>query len=340
MAEPFLRANLRSANLAGVDLSEFDLSRIDLQAANLQRASPVNALVDSHAEFANFEDADAHNADFSITYLDGAILDRANCRWARFSGGLSDASLQGTDLRSASFKGSDLEGTNLRGAKLGGTSFVGCNLSSATGLEFCEHDGASHLDFATSRTSGALALGFLRGCGLPDVVIDYLPSLLQRAIEFYSCFISYSMRDQGFAERLHSDLQDKGIRCWFAPHDVRGGRKLHEQIDEAIRMYDRLLLILSEHSMNSEWVKTEIGKARQKEIKEQRRVLFPIGLVPFAKIRDWEAFDADMGKDAAREIREYFIPDFTKWTDNDAYRQALERVVRDLKAPAKALPPS
>ena len=38
-------------------------------------------------------------------------------------------------------------------------------------------------------------------------------------------------------------------------HDIRS-KKIHEQIDEAIRVYGRLLLILSEHSMNSELVKT------------------------------------------------------------------------------------
>ena len=30
------------------------------------------------------------------------------------------------------------------------------------------------------------------------------------------------------------------------PEDVQGGKKLHEQIDEAIRLYDKLLLVLSE----------------------------------------------------------------------------------------------
>jgi hypothetical protein len=49
---------------------------------------------------------------------------------------------------------------------------------------------------------------------------------------------------------------------WDLAKDIAGGKKIHEQIDEAIRMYDRLLLILSEDSMNSEWVKTEIAKAR------------------------------------------------------------------------------
>ena len=111
--------------------------------------------------------------------------------------------------------------------------------------------------------SGPLPLVFLRGCGLPDTLIDYVPSLLNQPIQFYSCFISCSTKDSSFAERLHSDLQSRGVRCWFAPHDLAGGKKIHQQIDQAIRLYDRLLLILSEHSINSPWVQTEIGKARK-----------------------------------------------------------------------------
>jgi len=137
-----------------------------------------------------------------------------------------------------------------------------------------------------------------------------------------------------FGERLWADLQAKGVRRWFAPHDVKGGRKLHEQIDEAIRRHDKLLLILSEHSMSSEWVKTEIRKARQREMKEGKRVLFPVRLVGFEALRDWECFDADTGKDSAREIREYFIPDFSNWKNHDSYQTAFQRLVSDLKAEA------
>ena len=135
-----------------------------------------------------------------------------------------------------------------------------------------------------------------------------------------------------FAERLHSDLQNRGVRVWFAPEDIKGGRKLHEQIPEAIRLYDKLLLVLSENSMNSEWVKTEIYHARQDEIRDNMRKLFPISLVPFAQIREWQAFDADSGKDMAREIREYFIPDFSNWKNHDDYRSAFDRLMRDLEA--------
>ena len=159
-----------------------------------------------------------------------------------------------------------------------------------------------------------------------------MKSLVANPIEVYSCFISYSTKDQEFAERLHTDLQNKNVRCWFAPHDVQGGRKLHEQIDEAIRVHEKVLLILSEHSMNSEWVKTEIAKARKREMRERKPVLFPVRLVPFEAIRDWECFDADTGKDSAREIREYFIPDFSEWKEHDKYKKAFERLLGDLKA--------
>ena len=109
-----------------------------------------------------------------------------------------------------------------------------------------------------------------------------------------------------------------------------------KQIDEAIRIHERLLLILSENSMNSEWVKTEIAKARKRELMEKKQVLFPIRLVDFEVLRAWECFDADAGKDSAREIREYFIPDFSNWRNHDSYRRGFEQLLRDLKGKTRS----
>src|SRR5947209_1803684 len=123
------------------------------------------------------------------------------------------------------------------------------------------------------------------------------PPSASGATSHYSCFISYSHKDEAFAQKLHSRLREEGLTVWYAPEDVQGGKKLHEQIGEAIQQKDKLLLVLSEHSMNSEWVMTEIRKARKTEAKEGKRKLFPIRLVGFDAIRDWECFDADSGKD-------------------------------------------
>ncbi len=83
--------------------------------------------------------------------------------------------------------------------------------------------------------------------------------------------------------------------------------------------------------MASDWVATEIRRARKAEVKEGKQKLFPIRLVPFDVIRDWECFDADTGKDLGVEIREYFIPDFANWQDAAAFEKAFARLLNDLK---------
>jgi hypothetical protein len=221
----------------------------------------------------------------------------------------------------------------MTGVIVGDTAFGGVDLSTVRGLDLARHARPSIIGIDVIFLSqGTIPESFLRGCGVPDEFITYMRSLVANPIEFYSCFISYSTKDQAFADRLYADLQNKGVRCWFAPHDIQGGRKIHEQIDEAIRLHDKLLLILSPSSMKSEWVQAEIAKARKREMRDLRRVLFPIRLAPFETLRDWECFDADTGKDSAREIREYFIPDFSNWKNHDSYQEAFQTLIRDLKA--------
>lgn len=149
---------------------------------------------------------------------------------------------------------------------------------------------------------------------------------------FNSCFISYSHKDDNFAKGLYARLRAANIQVWYAPEDIKGGAKLHEQLDQAIRHHDKLLLVLSENSLSSEWVMTEIRKARKYEIEEKRRKLFPIRLVAMETIRDWECFDAETGKDLAIEVREYFIPDFSRWQNRDTFQASFSRLLDDLKA--------
>jgi len=276
-------------------------------------------------------------ANFTRAKLSGANLGVSNLTMAC----MIDADLTKASLLWANLHRSVLCGADLEEAEIGSTSFsdVFC-LSCARGLESVKHSGPSSIGIDTIyRSEGKIPHAFLRGAGVPENFIEYMASLVGTGIEFYSLFISYSTKDQEFAECLHADLQAKGVRCWFAPHDVQGGKKLHEQIDEAIRAHDKLLLILSPDSMSSEWVKTEISKARKREIKECRRVLFPIRLCPFETLRDWECFDSDTGKDSAREIREYFIPDFSNWKDHDAYKIAFDRLLVDLQGKTSAPAP-
>jgi hypothetical protein len=113
---------------------------------------------------------------------------------------------------------------------------------------------------------------------------------------------------------------------------MQGGKKLHEQVDEAIRVFDKLLLVLSPNSINSKWVRDEIRRARKSELRDGRRKLFPVRLMDYKSLEQWESFYADLAEDVAEEIREYFIPDFSNWKDHDAFETAFARLLKDLKS--------
>ena len=68
------------------------------------------------------------------------------------------------------------------------------------------------------------------------------------------------------------------MRCWFAQEDLKIGDKFRHRIDESIRIYDKLLLILTEISLASTWVSYEVEKALDKEPEGVPNVLFPIRL--------------------------------------------------------------
>ncbi len=319
-------ANLSVANLSGADLSGADLSDAILIHADLSGADLSGA---------DLRDANLIRADLSVANLSVAILIRAD---------LSGADLSGANLIGADLSGADLSGANLSGAYLGGanlgesqcyrTIFANIDLSEVRGLDSIKHLGPSTVGIDTLFLSkGKIPEGFLRGCGVPDALIVQQRALVGalEPIQFYSCFISYSTKDKEFAKRLHSKMRDKGLRVWFAPEKMKGGRKVKDQIEQAIHVQDRLLLVLSDASMQSNWVETELRTALAREQKEKRQILFPIRITAWEAVQAWECFDADKGKDLAKAVRQYHIPDFSIWKIHDAFEAAFSKLLEDLK---------
>jgi hypothetical protein len=238
---------------------------------------------------------------------------------------LDEANLSGATLNLAIFDGVRLNRTNFDQATILSTIFVGTDLSLAIGLETVHHGAPSSIGIDTIYLSqGNIPENFLRGVGIDDTFITYIHSLIGKAIEYYSCFISYSSKDDAFARRLYADLQSQNVRCWFAPEDLKIGDKIRIGIDEAIRFHDKLLLILSKSSVSSGWVEREVKTALAKERKEKRTVLFPVRV-------DKAVFESPF--DWATEIHhERNIGDFTGWKNHDDYQKAFTRLLRDLKA--------
>jgi uncharacterized protein YjbI with pentapeptide repeats len=301
--------DLREANVRG-----FDLRGIDLRGAYLGRAD----LRETYLLGTNFGKADLRGAYVHRGFLPEAILFMADLREAY----LRKANFFMADLREAKLSGADFDK-----AFVSGTNFSNVDLSGCKHLGTINHYGPSSVDIRTLQRSGPLPLAFLRGVGLPDNVIEYLPSLLNQAIQHYSCFISYSSKDDGFARRLHADLQEKGVRCWFAPEDMKIGAKILDTLDQAIRTRQKVVLILSEAWIAAEWVEIEVKNALAEERQRGTTVLFPVRLddAVFATKEAWAVL--------LRDDRN--IGDFRAWKDHDSYQKALERVLRNLQVEAE-----
>ncbi len=264
--------------------------------------------------------------DLSKAYLSFTDLSRANLSEAR----LSNTILYGADLRAAYLTGANLIETNfsradLAGATVGLTKFTDIDIRGVKGLETIHHGGPSSVGIDTLYLSqGQIPESFLRQAGVPENFLTDLPLLMNRALEYYTCLISYASQNEDFAQRLYADLQAKGVRCWFAPQDLKIGDKIRPRIDESIRLYDKLLLILSKHSVASQRVEQEVETALAKERRAQHTVLFPIRL-------DNAVMEIEVGWPTfIRNTRN--IGDFTQLERHDVYQKSFDRLLHDLKA--------
>lgn len=328
----------------------------DLQGVNISNAK----LQQINFGFTILTDADARGANLSSAYMSYGIMDNANFGdalliYTNFTDSdLHKASFVGADLNSAYFRGANLEGVDFSGARLygtrfidtkldgakfndaelGGTIFSRSDLSKVKGLHSCEHFSPSIIDTTTLALSGMLPIKFLRGCGVPESFITHLPALItsDEPIQFYKCFISFTESDDLFSERLYNDLQGAGVRCWRWKEDAKWGKPLMRSIDEAVRVYDKLIVICSEQSLNSPAVIREIERALQKEDDLARQggegeVLFPIRLDDY--------IFAGWNHHRKADVIAKNVGDVRLWHDPEKYKKAFDRLLRDLKAEGK-----
>lgn len=329
-------ADLNNADLNSANLINADLSRADFSNANLKGAILINA---------NLSGADLINADLNGAMLTGAILNGAILNYANLKGaGLNGANLSDVDLRGAILGYAFLSQANLSNSRTGSTSFVNVDLSSCLGLETITHHSPSDISTSTmNKSKGKIPVKFLRGCGLSDWEIEsaklYNPELsnqdiseLQykiydlratRPIQVSPLFISYSHADSVFVDELGKKLTEMGIRYWRDIHDMKSGR-MEKQVDRALRLNPTVLVVLSKHSIKSDWVEHEVNSARELEKELNRDCLCPVALDDSWMSSPWD-------QRIMRQVKKYNILDFSSWQDKSTFGTTFKKLVDGLQ---------
>ena len=232
--------------------------------------------------------------------------------------------LAGANLIEANLSKSELNRSNLSEAFIAWSCFGDNDLSHTQGLEKVKHFGPSTIGIDTIfRSEGKIPEEFLRGAGVPEHFISYTGYLNAKAFECNSCFISYSGKDRKFIEKLNADLQKEGIRCWFAPEEMKMGDESRQRVNQQIRIHEKLLIVLSAFSIESAWIQQEVEAALEEERARNRSILFPIRL-------DNSSLDGE--KKWLRNLQKtHPIYDFSSWDNWESYYEQFFLLLNDLE---------
>ena len=85
-------------------------------------------------------------------------------------------------------------------------------------------------------------------------------------------FISYSHHDRGFVKRLAHNLKAVGLTVWWDEWEIKVGDSIIQKISEGINQSAYLAVVLSPHSVQSNWVQRELGSALMRQLSANRDI--------------------------------------------------------------------
>lgn len=86
-------------------------------------------------------------------------------------------------------------------------------------------------------------------------------------------FLSHSSVDKRFVRRLAKRLEEAGYGTWLDEHELVVGDALAAKIAQGIRMARVVLVVVSEASVKSKWLKFELNIAADRMVKGECRVI-------------------------------------------------------------------
>ncbi|HNT74877.1 MAG TPA: AAA-like domain-containing protein [Anaerolineae bacterium] len=121
---------------------------------------------------------------------------------------------------------------------------------------------------------------------LADDLVQELIKVGRQPARVFICYRRYTEPDQPLAYNLYEQLETKGCEV-FLDLTMRVGEEWLESIDRHIKESDLFILLLSEHSINSEMVRAEVQRAYEHRKSKGIPSILPIriqyeGILPYA----------------------------------------------------------
>lgn len=130
-----------------------------------------------------------------------------------------------------------------------------------------------------------------------------------------SIFLCYSSKDKRFVKNLASKLEEHEVEVWLDEKKIYIGDSLTKKIGEAIVDTDYMAAVISNNSINSEWVQKELQIAMNEEIEYKEVIVLPLLIEEIRK------------KDMPPFLRDKLYADFTS---PDKYEKSFKKLLNTL----------
>jgi hypothetical protein len=89
-------------------------------------------------------------------------------------------------------------------------------------------------------------------------------------------FISHSSKDKDFVDKLIAELEHLKLDFWYDKWEIKTGDSILDKLSDGLSKADGVLIVLSENSIKSNWVKEELKIALNKRISNEKIKILPI----------------------------------------------------------------
>ncbi len=110
---------------------------------------------------------------------------------------------------------------------------------------------------------------------LTPTKVDHANDKGQKMNDRRKVFVSHSSKDKPFVRRLVDELNKHNVQVWFDERAMEVGDSIVDGISTGLKDADYLLVVLSQNSVQSRWMKNELNAALMGETSKGDTVILP-----------------------------------------------------------------